>query len=200
MTGRMGMAALVLALGLATGATADVYKGTETPAYRVEQVVNGAEVRAYGPAVVAEVTVGGSRSGAANAGFRVLAGYIFGGNDDRSKIAMTTPVAQVPDPAPANGTQDWTIRFTMPEKWSMDSLPTAKDSRIRMIETPPRRMLVVTFSGRPTDAALAEALARLRAAAEQAGLQTAGAPEYLFYDAPFTLPWNRRNEVALVLR
>jgi hypothetical protein len=194
------MAALVLALGLATGATADVYKGTETPAYRVEQVVNGAEVRAYGPAVVAEVTVGGSRSGAANAGFRVLAGYIFGGNDDRSKIAMTTPVAQVPDPAPANGTQDWTIRFTMPEKWSMDSLPTAKDSRIRMIETPPRRMLVVTFSGRPTDAALAEALARLRAAAEQAGLQTAGAPEYLFYDAPFTLPWNRRNEVALVLR
>jgi hypothetical protein len=26
-----------------------------------------------------------------------------------------------------------------------------------------------------------------------------GAPEFLFYDSPFTLPWNRRNEVALVL-
>jgi len=194
MTGRLGMAALVLALGLATGARADVYKGTETPAYRVEQVVNGAEVRAYGPSVVAEVTVGGSRSGAANAGFRVLAGYIFGGNDDRAKIAMTTLVAQVPEPAGAEG-GTWTIRFTMPAKWSVDSLPSAKDSRIRMIEAPPRRMLVVTFSGRPTDAALAEA-----ATAEQAGLKTKGGPEYLFYDAPFTLPWNRRNEVALALR
>jgi hypothetical protein len=203
MTGRIGLA-LVLAFGLATGAAAEVYKGTETPAYRVEQVLNGAEVRAYGPAVVAEVTVGGSRSGAANAGFRVLAGYIFGGNDDRTKIAMTTPVAQVPDPAPISSggadAREWTIRFTMPAKWSVDSLPAAKDSRIRMIETAPRRMLVVTFSGRPTDAALAEALEQLRATAEKTGLQTTGAPEYMFYDAPFTLPWNRRNEVALVLR
>jgi hypothetical protein len=143
--------------------------------------------------------VGGSRSGAANAGFRVLAGYIFGGNDDRAKIAMTTPVAQVPEPAGAEG-GTWTIRFTMPAKWSVARLPSAKDSRIRMIEAPPRRMLVVTFSGRPTDAALAEALARLRATAEQAGLKTKGGPEYLYYDAPFTLPWNRRNEVALALR
>ncbi len=200
MTGRTGMAALILALGLATGARAEMYKGTETPAYRVEQVVNGAEVRAYGPSVVAEVTVAGSRSGAANAGFRVLAGYIFGGNDDSAKIAMTTPVAQVPDTAATSGGKEWTIRFTMPAQWSLDRLPAARDSRIRMIETPPRRMLVVTFSGRPTDAALAEASDRLHAAARAAGLQTTGVPEYMFYDAPFTLPWNRRNEVALALR
>lgn len=204
MTGRIGLAALVLALGLATGAGAEMYKGTETPAYRVERVVDGAEVRAYGPSVVAEVTVGGSRSGAANAGFRVLAGYIFGGNEGRAKIAMTTPVAQVPDPA-ANSSggaeaQEWTIRFTMPAQWSVDSLPAAKDSRIRMTTAAPRRMLVTTFSGRPTDAALAGALEQLRATAQAAGLQTTGGPEYLFYDAPFTLPWNRRNEVALVLR
>lgn len=200
MAGKIGLAALALAVGLATGAGAEVYKGTETPAYRVERVVNGAEVRAYGASVVAEVTVEGSRSGAANAGFRVLAGYIFGGNDDRAKIAMTTPVAQVPDPAPASGAQDWTIRFTMPARWSVDSLPAAKDSRIRMTEAPPRRMLVVTFSGRPTDAALAGALDQVRATATAAGLQTTGGPEYMFYDDPFTLPWNRRNEVALALR
>ena len=134
----------------------------------------------------------------------MLAGYIFGGNDARAKIAMTTPVAQVPDlppaaPAPAAAVQDWTIRFTMPAQWTMASLPAAKDSRIRMIEAPPRRMLVVTFAGRPTDAVLAAALAALRTTAAAEGLQTKGAPEYLFYDAPFTLPWNRRNEVALVL-
>ena len=196
----MRLVAMVLALGMATGAEAEMYTGTETPPYRVERVVDGAEIRAYGPSVVAEVTVGGSRSGAANAGFRALAGYIFGGNDDRAKIAMTTPVAQVPDPDPVSGGQDWTIRFTMPAEWSTARLPAPKDPRIRMIETPPRRMLVAGFSGRPTEAALAGALDGLRSTARAAGLQTTGAPEYLFYDSPFTLPWNRRNEVALVLR
>lgn len=176
-----------------------MYKGTETPPYRVERVVGTAEVRDYGPSVVAEVTVGGSRSGAANAGFRVLAGYIFGANDDRAKIAMTTPVAQVPEAAGAKG-GTWTIRFTMPAEWDMATLPAPKDTRIRMTEAPPRRMLVTTFSGRPTDTALAEAVARLRAEAASAGLKTVGEPEYLFYDDPFTLPWNRRNEVALALR
>lgn len=190
---------LVLALCAVTPAEAEMYKGTETPAYRVERAVGTAEIRDYGPSVVAEVTVGGSRSGAANAGFRVLAGYIFGGNDDRAKIAMTTPVAQVPEAAGAGG-GTWTIRFTMPAEWKIASLPAPKDARIRMTEAPPRRMLVTTFSGRPTDTALAEALTRLRAEAAAAGLGTSGEPEYLFYDAPFTLPWNRRNEVALALR
>ena len=38
-----------------------------------------------------------------------------------------------------------------------------------------------------------------RAIADRAGVKGRGEPEFLFYDTPFTLPWNRRNEVALVL-
>jgi len=39
----------------------------------------------------------------------------------------------------------------------------------------------------------------LLAIAGRAGIKGRGEPEFLFYDSPFTLPWNRRNEVALVL-
>ena len=200
--------ALCLGLVLLTPAEAQMYKGTETQAYAVESTPEGAELRSYGPRLVAEVTVSGSRSGAANAGFRILAGYIFGGNAGSSKIAMTTPVAQLPD-APAgsgvseSGTtaaQSWTVRFTMPADRSLSALPPPNDPRIRLVETVPERMLVLQFSGRPTDAALAEATAALRAIADRAGLRVQGAPEFLFYDSPFTLPWNRRNEVALVLQ
>ena len=35
---------------------------------------------------------------------------------------------------------------------------------------------------------------------DAAGLAPEGAATYQFYDAPFTLPWKRRNEVALALR
>jgi hypothetical protein len=54
------------------------------------------EVRQYAPHIAAEVTVSGERDAAINAGFRVLAGYIFGGNEVRAKVAMRTPVKQVP--------------------------------------------------------------------------------------------------------
>jgi len=198
---------LCLALMTLTPAEAQMYKGTETAAYTVERTLEGAELRSYGSRLVAEVTVSGSRSGAANAGFRILAGYIFGANADASKIAMTTPVAQVPDipagsPAVetgAAGAQSWTVRFTMPSDRSLATLPPPDDPRIRLLEAAPERMLVLQFSGRPTDAALAEATVSLLAIAGRAGIKGRGEPEFLFYDSPFTLPWNRRNEVALVL-
>lgn len=192
-----------LALMLAAPAEAEMYgateyKGTETPGYRVERQVGGSELRDYGPTVVAEVTVSGSRSGAANAGFRALAGFIFGGNRANEKIAMTTPVAQVPQDGTAGG--PWVVRFTMPASFTRSALPEPDDPRIRITEAPARRMLVTGFSGMPTETALAEALDRLRADAAAAGLATVGAPEFLFYDPPFRLPWNRRNEVALAVR
>ena len=52
------------------------------------------ELRDYPELVAAEVTVGGSRNEASSAGFRLLAGYIFGGNAGSRTIAMTAPVTQ----------------------------------------------------------------------------------------------------------
>ncbi|MGA9601454.1 MAG: heme-binding protein, partial [Methylocystis sp.] len=52
------------------------------------------EVRDYQAAVAAEVTVVGDQHAAARKGFRLLAGYIFGGNTRRQSIPITAPVAQ----------------------------------------------------------------------------------------------------------
>jgi hypothetical protein len=185
-----------------------MYKSTETPAYQVEKTLAEAEIRLYAPRIVAEVTVTGSRSGAASDGFRVLAGYIFGGNTGQAKVAMTSPVAQMPAgkiamTSPVTQTAidgAWVVQFTMPSEYTLDSLPKPKDTNIRFVPQAADRQLVLQFSGLAGAAVLAEKEVELRAIATANGLELAAGPMFYFYDAPWTLPWNRRNEVAFYLR
>lgn len=190
---RMGMVLAMLA-GLAGQGMADERKGYEMPAYRVEATEGSREVRAYGPRLVAEVAVQGDRKAAINTGFRVLAGYIFGGNEGGTKIAMTVPVDQADQ-----GGGVWTVRFTMPSAFTADSLPKPDDARIALRPMPPARMVAETFSGLPDSADLAARAAGLAEWARARGLTVTGGPVYSFYDAPWSLPWNRRNEVAFAL-
>ena len=46
---------------------------------------------------------------------------------------------------------------------------------------------------------LAARAAALAEWAQARGLSVTGGPIYSFYDAPWSLPWNRRNEVAFAL-
>jgi hypothetical protein len=197
----------VLLIGAFGPAEAEMYKGYETAGYAVEHTDGTVEVRRYPPQLVAEVTVDGDRSTAAGRGFRILAGYIFGGNTGAGKIAMTTPVTQEPakiamtTPVTQSGRDgQWTVRFGMPGSYTLDTLPKPKDDRIRFAETPEDRVVVITFSGLPTAGNLAEKADELRRAVARMGLNVTGDAFYMFYDSPFTLPWNRRNEVALHLR
>jgi hypothetical protein len=174
-------------------AGAEVYKGNEMPPFRVEAVEGAREVRVYGPHLLAEVTVTGNRSQAAGAGFRMLAGYIFGGNAAGAKIAMTVPVAQVPQGDGAT----WTMTFMMPAEWTRDRLPVPDDARIRFVEDPGGRQVVERFSGLPREEDMFARADALRLWAEARGLVVTGGARFYLYDSPMTLPWNRRNEVAL---
>jgi hypothetical protein len=172
----------------------DTHKGYEMPPYTVEATDGAREIRSYGPHLLAEVKVSGNRQGAIQAGFRVLAGYIFGGNESGEKIAMTVPVAQTPEG------DSWTVSFMMPARYTKDTLPTPRTDAIRFVEASPSRQVVERFSGLPGTDALATRAEGLRAWAEAQGLTITAGPHYYFYDAPMTLPWKRRNEVAFTVR
>lgn len=198
-----------LGIGAASMASAqDGYYGKyETPSYSVEQVIGEAEVRRYEPHLLAVVSVRGDQRGALNQGFRALAGYIFGGNEGSASVAMTSPVTMQPEQiamtSPVTQTQEdgiWTVTFMMPSQYTRDTLPTPNNAAVRFIEVPAQRMVVLTFSGRGTVSAMEEQTARLTQIAQNAGLATQGAPVYMYYDDPFTAPWNRRNEVGFELR
>lgn len=178
---------------------------TEEPAFTVALHEGAFEVRDYPPLVAAEVSVSGSRDEASNAGFRLLAAYIFGGNTRRRSIAMTAPVVQeratsetIAMTAPvtqSGGEGEWVVRFTMPSTYTLETLPAPNDARVRLVPVPAQRYAVVRFSGlaRPDD--VERRTEALRAFMERQHLRAIGSPSLARYNPPWTLWFMRRNEV-----
>ena len=201
---RFGVATALLGAAAGCGVVGRV----EEPKFAVELRDGDLEVRRYEPRVVAETIVPGGRKQAEDEGFRRLAGYIFGGNQGKAKIAMTAPVGQKPEgrklamTAPVGQKPDgdgWTVSFTMPTGETLSSLPVPNDSRVTLRELAPVRVAVVTFSGRWTDESFKAHTDELRAWVSLRGLRAAGDPEVNRYDPPWTLWFMRRNEVWLTL-
>lgn len=201
------LAATVTAATFLTGMTTMAGK-YEEPSYTVVKAYPDFELRTYAPTIEAQVTVDGPYGQAVRGAFRILAGYIFGGNAPRSTIAMTTPVSAKPasesiamtTPVSATpGPQGWTVSFTMPSTWTMVTLPMANDPRVRLVEVPGATWVVRKFRGRATDAVVAKQLADLRRDAEAAALELSDASSVSQFNPPWVLgPW-RRNEVRWAL-
>ena len=195
-----------LALLLILVAMGSPAMATEEPKFVLVLKDGDFEVREYAPTVVAEVTVSGNQGQASNQGFRILAGYIFGGNTGQRSIAMTAPVAQrqagerIAMTAPVtqrSSGSDWVVRFTMPSEYTLGTLPRPDDRRITLRDEPGQRMAVVRFSGIANARSAERHERELDAELQARGLRPVGPTSLAQYDAPWT-PWfMRRNEVMV---
>lgn len=200
------MLAGLLGLALTGGAMA-----VEQPRYTVERSESGMDLRHYPGFVVAETLVQGDFDGAGRIGFRRIAGYIFGKNVSRrgeaEKIAMTAPVTMEPTSeriamtAPVTmeeaNAEGWRVHFVMPSAYRLADLPKPLDPLVTLREVPAHRVAAITFSGWTTRGSIAENTARLQAWMAAQELAAAGKPQVARYNDPFTLPWNRRNEILI---
>jgi len=164
---------------------------TDQPAYEVERRIGGLEIRRYAPRVEARTWIGASFEQALDQGFRRLAGYIFGGNADRQRVAMTAPVAS----READTGAGRFVMFTMPPGKTLADLPRPDDPNVELREIPTRRIAVLRFRGRYTADQLETHTRRLRQLVADAGLVATGEPVFAGYDPPMTLPFLRRVEV-----
>jgi hypothetical protein len=173
-------------------------QGYEHAAYSVSERYDAFELRRYQPRVVAEVAVDAKSSrDATRAGFRILADYIFGGNADERRIAMTVPV-DVEPPSRAVGYRAWTVRFTMPSEHRLGDLPAPQDDRIRLRTLPSTEVAALRFRGAADAEAFEAKRQQLRLAVRAAGLSVRDeTPTYAQYDPPWTPGLMRRNEVML---
>ena len=188
-------AALAALIPLFLGAPA---MAVSEPAFYVIRSEGRIELRDYPGFIVAETDVSGDFVAAGRTGFRRVAGYIFGGNKkpdgSSEKIAMTAPVTVEP-----KGDQ-WRLHFVMPEGYQLDSLPRPNDPNVRLREVASHRAAAIRFSGFTTDASIREATEALRAWIAKEQLTEISPPQVARYNDPFTLPWNRRNEILIEVR
>jgi hypothetical protein len=203
----VGVASVVLAAGATRAQGLLARNRVEQPAFEVIGRAGAFEVRTYAPKLVAEVEVEGDAETATSAGFRVLANYIFGANVSREEIAMTSPVdrrktstkIEMTSPVDRARRGDrWVVTFTMPSKWTKDTLPTPNSPRVRIVEVPAKSFLVDAFSGSPKPSELEKRSGKLRDAALAAGYTIVDPdPVYAQYDPPWTMGFLRRNELQL---
>jgi hypothetical protein len=178
----------------------------EEPAFKTVIQEGAFEIRDYPPLVVAEVTVSGDQKEAATKGFRLLAGYIFGGNKSRQSIAMTAPVAQaqasekIAMTAPVTQIQNanaWVVRFTMPKGYSLDTLPQPNDPQVKLRALPASRFAVLQFSGLAGTDDVSAKTAELQNRITKYKLRPTGPVSLAQYNPPWTLWFMRRNEVMI---
>ena len=211
----MALASLLLAGCTAFG----IRSGTEAPAYEVvDRRGEAIEIRRYAPRVAVEATVESrDAEDGRNDAFRLLFDYITGANREAAEIAMTTPVetATAPDSAgddkpgaeiamtvPVETTEaepgQMRMRFFLPAAHSA-APPRPLDPRVSIVTLPEQTLAVLRFSGSRSDARIAEKTAELLAALRGTTWRPVGAPVAQLYDPPWTLPFFRRNEVAVAV-
>jgi hypothetical protein len=203
MLGQVG--ALLSAMALTACSVFGIRDGTEEPKYQVIGHAGTVEIREYAPRLAAQTTVATADADAArSAGFRRLAGYIFGGNHGGESIAMTAPVATsqtIAMTAPVGtapaGDGGWTVTFYMPAKYTPQTLPVPNDPAVRIVTVPAQTVAVYRYSGFISDSNIADARKALLAALAGSQWSPVGEVYDWFYDPPWTLPPLRRNEAVV---
>lgn len=177
----------------------------EQPKYQVVKKDGNIEIRDYPSMIVAKVDVTGQRDPALREGFREIANYIFGNNLSSRKVAMTAPVTQqasekiamtAPVSQQGNG-KNWQVRFIMPAKYTMQTLPRPNNPSVKLEEIAAERFAVIRFSGLAGRASLDGHTKELEAYLRTNNLKALGVPTYAFYNPPWTLPFLRRNEIMI---
>lgn len=182
----------------------------EEPRFEViNRIGDRVEIRRYGPRLAAEVDLAVAGEAGRSEAFKLLFAYIAGANraavSENNRIAMTVPVEvsgkerlamTVPvQTLETNGTLK--MRFFLPAKYSLENAPRPLNPRVRLVTTSNETIAILRFSGSGYD--FAERQTELMASLVGLKWRPCGEPYALTYDAPFALPFLRRNEAAVAV-
>lgn len=182
----------------------------ETPKYRILKKEGKFELREYEEFVTAQVQIKeDSYDRATQEGFKLLAGYIFGGNKKRTSISMTSPVVseqssiseKIAMTAPVQieniNKDSYIISFVMPKHYTLQSLPIPDNNMVTFKLNSSSKIAVIRFSGFVNDKTISKKTTELKKWLEKEKLKTKGKYQTARYDPPWT-PWFlRRNEILI---
>lgn len=168
-------------------------RNIETYPYIVNKKYDLFEIRNYEASLFTSVKLSTNEyKKASGKGFSILAGYIFGDNEQNEKIAMTSPVAMSLD-------DSMTMMFLVPKKNKKETLPRPNKSQIAFVEVPAKTVAAITFGGWANDKKIEKYKEKLKSALDAKGIACTNRFYLLGYNAPFEV-FNRKNEIVVELQ
>lgn len=183
---------VVIALFLVFQSFISVYAvKTEKQKYRLVLKQDQFEIRYYPSATMATIFSNATDyKGLANNGFRKLARYIFGGNEQKQSISMTAPVRM------NMSEKGSSMSFVMPEKFNNEALPKPNDPTIRIEQSKPVYVACISFAGYANDAKIEINKEKLLQILKEKNITTTGEYSFLGYNAPYQFV-GRTNEIII---
>lgn len=164
---------------------------TEKQKYRTILKDQDLEIRYYPSATMATVYSSATNyNSVASSGFGKLARFIFGGNKENERIAMTAPVRMNMSEKGAE------MSFVMPTKYNESNLPKPNDESIHIHASAPQYAAIISFGGYANDEKITMYKNKLLQILSLRNIKVTGDYTFLGYNAPYQMI-ARTNEIAI---
>jgi hypothetical protein len=146
------------------------------------------EIRNYGDRLAIQVNYTNE-----GGGFRRLFNYISGSNIDSTKISMTTPAIQ------SNENGSMVMQFLLPSNFTEKNAPAPTDKNLKLKVIDQGYYAVIKYSGRLSEKNFDKHKRILINNLLKDNIEILSPSIRATYNAPFTLPFLRRNEVMFLV-
>ena len=180
----------------------------ETLQYEILEQEGNFEIREYQPYVAASVLYDTRKGENTNTAFMKLFRYISGANDGGTEIPMTAPVTMegveinMTSPVLNTPTDNAFVKkmsFMVPSKYDFATTPKPTNPEVFIEQIPERIIAAHTFSWFAGETRRATKALELRTWLNDKNYNVISDSFYAGYDAPMTLPHQRRHEMMFLL-
>ena len=154
---------------------------------KIVGTIDNIEFRIYNQYTKASVPISNSNMKSANGKFSILAGYIFGGNQQKKSIAMTSPVIYEME-------EKSYFSFLMPESLSSQEMPKPNNNSIEINDVVNQHVAVISFGGFANDNKVKKYHAQLKNKLIDLGLKVDNNHIVAVYQPPYQFI-DRTNEI-----
>ncbi len=166
---------------------------TEQMNYTVIKKYDKFEVRMYPKIILASSKMNTSSfSRNSYKGFKTIADYIFGGNQENKKIAMTSPVI-------GHMKDSMVMSFVMPSEYTVEDLPKPNSNQVYINEMETKKLAVIRFNGFANDIDIKNHTRWLKKYLDKENIEYTDNVFFYGYNPPYQL-FGRINEVAIEIK